>query len=209
MRRLSMSTPSFFAYWGSRACSASTKAARPPAFCASAMIWRVMVVLPEDSGPKISMTRPRGTPPTPRAASKLIEPVEMTEIGTIASLAPRRMMEPLPNCFSIWLRALSTARARSSARAMGVSPLVDSEHFRTRKDGLKETENANRYRRDCSRKDVLLDRRKSEYLCLRPSLALPVMKLLLCRKDGFQSHFSHYPSIARSSRCENFYQLCN
>src|ERR1700733_5448647 len=147
----------------------------PPAFCASAMIWRVMVVLPEDSGPKISMTRPRGTPPTPRAASKLIEPVEMTEIGTIASLAPRRMMEPLPNCFSIWLRALSTARARSSARAMGVSPLVDSEHSRTRKDGLKETENANRYRRDCSRKDVPLDRRKSEYLCLRPSLALPVM----------------------------------
>ena len=100
---------------GVEGCSASTKAARPPAFWASAMIWRVMVVLPEDSGPKISMTRPRGTPPTPRAASKLMEPVEITEMGTMASLAPRRMMEPLPNCFSIWLSALSTALARSSA----------------------------------------------------------------------------------------------
>ena len=34
------------------------------------------------SGPKISITRPRGTPPTPNAASKEIDPVEMTEIGT-------------------------------------------------------------------------------------------------------------------------------
>ena len=33
-RRLSVSTPSFFAYSESRACSASMKAARPPAFWA-------------------------------------------------------------------------------------------------------------------------------------------------------------------------------
>src|SRR5579885_2766311 len=74
-----------------------------------------MVVLPEDSGPKISMTRPRGTPPTPSAASNEIEPVEMVETGATASLLPRRIIEPLPNCFSICERASSTARVRSSA----------------------------------------------------------------------------------------------
>ena len=103
---------------GSSACSASTNAARPPAFCASAMICSVMVVLPEDSGPKISITRPRGTPPTPSAASKEIEPVEMTAIGTIASFDPRRMIEPLPNCFSRDARAASIALLRSSATAV-------------------------------------------------------------------------------------------
>ncbi len=49
--RLSMSTPSFLAYSGSSACSASTKATWPPAFCALATACRVRVVLPEDSGP--------------------------------------------------------------------------------------------------------------------------------------------------------------
>ena len=34
------------------------KAARPPAFCASAMMCRARVVLPLDSGPKISTMRP-------------------------------------------------------------------------------------------------------------------------------------------------------
>src|SRR5260370_690083 len=67
---------------GSRACSASTKAAMPPCFCASAITWSAIVVLPLDSGPKTSTTRPRGKPPTPRAASKEMEPVEITEMGT-------------------------------------------------------------------------------------------------------------------------------
>jgi len=49
--RLSVSTPIFAAYAGSRACSASTKAAVPPAFCISAIAWRVRVVFPDDSGP--------------------------------------------------------------------------------------------------------------------------------------------------------------
>src|SRR5215813_1604393 len=95
----------------------------PPAFCASAMIWRVMVVLPLDSGPKISMTRPRGTPPTPSAASNEIDPVEMTEIGTTASLVPSFMMEPFPNCFSICEMAVSTARFLSVfSSAMSAAP---------------------------------------------------------------------------------------
>src|SRR5581483_9736248 len=74
-----------------------------------------MVVLPEDSGPKISTTLPRGKPPTPRAASNEIAPVEMTEMGTMASLDPKRMIEPLPNCFSICEKARSIAFVRSSA----------------------------------------------------------------------------------------------
>ena len=57
--------------------------------------------LPEDSGPKISLIRPRGNPPTPSAASSEMEPVEITATGTIASFDPSRKIEPFPNCFSI------------------------------------------------------------------------------------------------------------
>ena len=49
--RLSTSTPSLPQYSGSRACSASMNAARPPVFCAWAMTCSASVVLPEDSGP--------------------------------------------------------------------------------------------------------------------------------------------------------------
>ncbi len=106
--KLSMSTPSLRAYWGSRACSASMKAAMPPALWASAIIWRATVVLPEASGPKTSTTRPRGMPPTPRATSRERIPVERVAIFILA-LSPNFMMAPLPNCFSI------PASARSSA----------------------------------------------------------------------------------------------
>src|SRR5579884_2254602 len=78
-----------------------------------------MVVLPLDSGPEISTTLPRGMPPTPRAASKESAPVGITSTGTRASLEPRRMMEPLPNCFSIWTRVRSMALLRS-ARSSGI-----------------------------------------------------------------------------------------
>src|SRR5579872_1821756 len=93
----------------------------PPSFCASAITCRATVVLPLDSGPKISTTLPRGKPPIPRAASKEMEPVEMNAIGTMASLAPSRMIEPRPNCFSIWDSARSMAfdlSTFSSVRAM-------------------------------------------------------------------------------------------
>jgi hypothetical protein len=40
------------------------------------MCWQT-VVLPDDSGPKISVIRPRGMPPTPRARSSAMEPVGM------------------------------------------------------------------------------------------------------------------------------------
>ena len=51
-----ISTPSFAAYWGSSACSASINAAVPPFFCTSAIAWRARVVLPDDSGPNTSLT---------------------------------------------------------------------------------------------------------------------------------------------------------
>jgi len=60
--------------------------------------------------------------PTPRAASKLMDPVEITAMGSSASLDPSRTMDPLPNCFSICARAISTALLRSSAMAIGRAP---------------------------------------------------------------------------------------
>ncbi len=107
--RSSVRTPSSRAYFTSSACSASMKAATPPSFCASAMMCSESVVLPEDSGPYISTTRPRGTPPIPSAMSRPGLPVLTTATsGTIASL-PSRMIEPLPNCFSIAATASSMA----------------------------------------------------------------------------------------------------
>jgi len=96
-----MFTPILRAYPESIACSASMNAARPPAFCASAIMWRARVVLPLDSGPKISATLPRGTPPTPRARSSASEPVEIAGTLRAADSSPSRMMEPLPYCRSI------------------------------------------------------------------------------------------------------------
>src|SRR5207245_1813837 len=78
------------------------KAAVPPAFWASAIVCSMSVVFPDDSGPKISMTRPRGSPPVPSARSSPSEPDGMTGTSGGASVAPSFMMDPLPNCFSIW-----------------------------------------------------------------------------------------------------------
>ena len=100
-RSSSTSTPNFSAYLGSNACSASTNAAVPPAFWASAITCNVSVVLPEDSGPYISTTLPLGRPPIPRATSRPIEPVEIDSKYLEASLSPSLITEPFPNCLSI------------------------------------------------------------------------------------------------------------
>src|SRR5881409_839738 len=107
-------TPSFFAYPRSRACSASINAATPPAFCASAITCKESVVLPEASGPKISITRPRGKPPTPSARSSPNDPDEMAGTSAGISAVPSLMMAPFPYCFSIWESAKSSARFLSS-----------------------------------------------------------------------------------------------
>src|SRR3954463_10219151 len=43
----------------------------------------------------------------------LIEPVEIESTGAMAPFWPSRMIEPLPNCFSIWPTAMSMALLRS------------------------------------------------------------------------------------------------
>src|SRR5215203_3417270 len=88
------------------------KATTPPRFCASARTCWHSVVLPDDSGPKISVIRPRGMPPTPIARSRAIDPVGI-ESTDCRSDVPSFMMEPRPNCFSIDRMAASTARDRS------------------------------------------------------------------------------------------------
>src|SRR3989441_1711460 len=118
--RLSMSTPSFLAYSTSSACSASMYAAAPPCRCELATTCRASVVLPLDSGPKISLTRPRGMPPIPIAASRLIAPVGIASTRTRGESDPIRMMAPLPQLFSIWVMARFSALRRSSV-SLGVS----------------------------------------------------------------------------------------
>src|SRR5215204_4986897 len=90
------------------------KAARPPAFCASAMMCRARVVLPEDSGPKISTIRPRGTPPTPRAMSRGSAPVEIVSTFN-PPMSPSVIRAPAPNSFSICVTAACSAWSRALA----------------------------------------------------------------------------------------------
>src|SRR5215212_1378318 len=90
------------------------KAASPPAFWASAMICRARVVLPLDSGPKISTMRPRGTPPTPSARSRASAPVGIVATFWVSS-SPMSMIEPFTNCRSIWETAASMALLLSNA----------------------------------------------------------------------------------------------
>src|ERR1700742_4433749 len=80
----------------------------PPRAWASAMMWLTSVVFPEDSGPKISTIRPRGTPPMPSARSTASEPVRI-EATLIVPLSPRRINEPTPKSRSIWVTAASRA----------------------------------------------------------------------------------------------------
>src|ERR1700744_464729 len=84
------------------------KAQTPPRAWAWAMMWLTNVVFPEDSGPKISTIRPRGTPPMPSARSRASEPVGI-EATLIVPLSPRRISEPAPKSRSIWVTAASRA----------------------------------------------------------------------------------------------------
>src|SRR5271167_3970136 len=79
------------------------------------MMASVSVVLPEDSGPKISITLPRGMPPTPSAMSRPNEPDGIESTSYVAPASPKRITEPLPNCFSIWLSAAASAFLRFSS----------------------------------------------------------------------------------------------
>ena len=113
MRRSSMLIPIAPAKVGSSACSTSMYADSPPARCACAITCIATVDLPAISGPKISVILPRGMPP-PNATSSAREPVGIVSTVIFAEASPNRIMEPLPNCFSIWPIARSSARRRSS-----------------------------------------------------------------------------------------------
>ena len=106
------------------------KATTPPRCCASARTCWQSVVLPDDSGPKISVIRPRGMPPTPRARSRAIEPVGMKSTYC-RSAEPSFMIDPRPNCFSIDedRRVDRACRApRSIARAVALVRAALSGH---------------------------------------------------------------------------------
>ncbi len=90
------------------------KAQTPPRAWAWAMMWLTSVVLPEDSGPKISTIRPRGTPPMPSARSSARDPVGIASTLTVP-LSPRRISEPSPNSFLMPLTALSSAASLAFA----------------------------------------------------------------------------------------------
>src|SRR4029078_3502418 len=97
---------------GSMACWASMYAQMPPLRCASATTCMASVDLPDDSGPKISTTRPRGKPPTPRARSSDNAPVWIASMPIVV-FSPILMMDPLPNCLSMAANATSSAFSRS------------------------------------------------------------------------------------------------
>src|SRR5919197_978489 len=73
------------------------------------------VVLPDDSGPKISTMRPRGKPPTPSAMSSDRAPEGIAETFTAAASSPIFMIDPCPNWRSIWVSALFSAESRAFA----------------------------------------------------------------------------------------------
>src|SRR2546430_11739588 len=64
--------------------------------------------------------RPRGTPPTPTAESNDKEVVDIAGISETAR-SPKRMIDPLPNLFSMLSSAASMARLRSAIRSSGIT----------------------------------------------------------------------------------------
>src|SRR5262245_11046294 len=88
------------------------------------MMCSAKVVLPDDSGPNTSITRPRGKPPAPSAASSEIDPVGITLTGW-ALREPSCRTAPFPNCFSIWRSVCVIWRARSPDEIGAVTGVLD------------------------------------------------------------------------------------
>ena len=76
-------------------------AAVPPNFCDSASMCCAKVDFPADSGPNISVIRPRGIPPMPSATSSDRAPVGIAETLIAASGSPNLITAPLPKSFVI------------------------------------------------------------------------------------------------------------
>src|SRR5688572_19693578 len=62
----------------------------------------------------------------PSAMSRPSEPVDTTSMSALAGCSPRRITEPLPNCFSIWLSAALSA----FLRLLSSMPFVPPSLFR-------------------------------------------------------------------------------
>src|SRR5688500_13514736 len=62
----------------------------------------------------------------PSAMSRPSDPVETTSMSALAGCSPRRITEPLPNCFSIWLSAALSA----FLRLLSSMPFVPPSLFR-------------------------------------------------------------------------------
>src|SRR5262245_22383768 len=92
----------------------------------------------------------------PSAKSSPSDPVDTTLMSFDTSDSPSRMIEPLPNCFSIWDRAAASALALLSSMLSGF-PLVGFAILNHRRPRLRPR-----------------TRRASEALTVRPlRLALP------------------------------------
>ena len=110
--RASVSTPSFFAYSGSSACSASMKAAMPPACCALATACRARVVLPRGLR-AVDLDHAAARQPADAERDVERDGPGGDDLDRGSAASPRRITAPLPNCFSIWARARSRAFSRS------------------------------------------------------------------------------------------------
>src|SRR5215470_1334782 len=83
----------------------------------------------------------------PSAISRPSEPVEMASTSMVRSLAPSRMIEPLPKFLSIWARAASSAFCLSmfppsSTRRTGFSmaaPLFHELQIEAKRDSSSQT----------------------------------------------------------------------
>ena len=91
----------------------TTSGGRALKFYASIRIdVRQTVVLPEASGPKISLTRPRGMPPIPSAKSNGSDPVGIDSTSKCLA-SPNRITAPSPKRLTISPNAIERTSSRS------------------------------------------------------------------------------------------------
>jgi len=85
------------------------------------------VVLPDDSGPKISVTRPLGSPPTPKTASTANEPVEITLTGI--NLGTWGMDFHSKETFSSLVEDIANLNGNFRVRLSSINPIEIDDHL--------------------------------------------------------------------------------
>src|SRR3954447_707575 len=112
------------------------------------------------------MMRPRGSPPTPSARSSDSAPVGTAATLTAAASSPIFMIEPAPNCRSIWVRALCSAESRAFA-AFSCSLSMRAISFGSERWNLEADPDGcspPRRRKPAQTLDGWVDRRETGYL---------------------------------------------